>query len=111
MPLLNQAINKPDLMTIVLLLVVLFLSLKILNVMWQAVLFWLRMFKRIVFWGGLSAVGFWLWTRGPDGVVEDVQYWMEVWNNEHTYWREKERAAQRAKGYRQAADSGRGWFM
>ena len=38
-----------------------------------------------------------MYTRGPEGVGEDVQYWWSVWNQEHEYWRERERVARMAR--------------
>lgn len=112
LPLIDQVSRKPDLATIALLLIILFVSLKILDMLWQTMLFWLRLARKIVFWGGLAALALWLYTRGPDGVMEDVEYWLQVWNHEHEYWRERERAARMARqggGMRKQGKSG-GWY-
>ncbi|KAK3720404.1 hypothetical protein LTR37_003816 [Vermiconidia calcicola] len=112
LPLIDQVSRKPDLATIALLLVILFVSLKILNMLWQTVMFWVRTVRGILFYGGLVALGLWMYTRGPEGVAADVQYWWSVWNQEHVYWRERERAARMMK---QGLGSGGGavrggWF-
>lgn len=60
-----------------------------------------------MFWGALAAIAVWMYSRGPDGVWQDVEYWYSVWNQEHDYWKEKERAARLAQG-RGTAKSG--WF-
>ena len=99
--LVDQVTRKPDLATIALLLVVIFVSLKILDILWQTVMFWLRMVRRVVFWGGLVVLAAWMWTRGPEGVVEDVGYWVGVWKEEKEHWVERERVA-RLAGQRQA---------
>lgn len=91
--LIEQVSRKPDLATIALLLVIALISLKILNMLVQTVLFWLRLFKTVAFYVGIAALGLWLWTRGPEGVMNDVQYWWDVWTQEYGYWKEKERAA------------------
>lgn len=112
-PLLNQVSRNPDLATVALLLVILFVSLKILNMLWQTVLFWLRLVRKVAFWGGLSAFALWMYTRGPDGVWQDVEYWMQVWGQEHNYWKDKERAARMARQGRGGTGKGGGggmWF-
>ncbi|KAF2722787.1 hypothetical protein K431DRAFT_244366 [Polychaeton citri CBS 116435] len=95
LPLIDRVAQKPDLATIALLLIILFVSLKILNMLWQAVMFWVRLAKTIIFWGGLGALAIWVYNRGPDGMMEDVSYWTEVWQQEHHYWKEQEREARR----------------
>lgn len=90
MPIMNAVTQKPDLATIALLLVILFLSLKLLNMLWQAVMFWVRLAYRIVFWGGLAAMALWMWTRGPDGVMEDLNTLAMAWGEEYKYWKERE---------------------
>ena len=92
-PLIDQVSKKPDLATIALLLLILFVSLKILNMLYQTFIFWLRLGVRILFWGSLAALGVWMYSRGPEGVLEDVQYWFDVWNQEHVYWKEREKVA------------------
>lgn len=52
---------------------------------------------RIAFYGGLAALGLWFWTRGPEGVADDVQYWSRTFNKEHQYWLDQERAAKMAR--------------
>jgi hypothetical protein len=92
-PLIDQVSQKPDLATLALLLIVLFISLKILNMLYQTVVFWLRMAWRLVFWGGLISLGLWMYTRGPEGVTEDLQHWYQTWNGEYQHWTEQERLA------------------
>ena len=105
-PLIDQVSKKPDLATIALLLVILFVSLKILNMLYQTFIFWLKTGVRILFWGSLAALGVWMYNRGPDGVLEDMQYWYDVWNQEHVYWKEREKVARMT---RQGARGG-GWY-
>ena len=98
--LISRVSTNPDLATIALLLIILFVSLKILDILWQSFLFWLRLARKVVFWGGLAALGVWMYTRGPEGMVEDVGYWTAVWSDEYGYWRERERVARMgAKGW------------
>ena len=49
-PILVQVYNKPDLATAALLLIILFVSLKILNMVYQTFVFWVRTAVRVVFW-------------------------------------------------------------
>ncbi|CAK4031212.1 hypothetical protein D0868_16314 [Lecanosticta acicola] len=92
-PVVDQLSQKPDLATIALLLVIVLVSLKILDMLWQTILFWVRMIWKLVFWGGLVALALWMYTRGPDGVAADIQYWQQNWNKEYQYWKEQERVA------------------
>lgn len=92
--LVDKLSNKPDLTTIALLLVIVLVSLKILDMLYQTVLFWLRMVRKIVFWGTLIGLAVWMYTRGPDGVAEDLQYWFDTWNGEYQFWKHQERNAQ-----------------
>lgn len=101
-PLINQVISKPDLATIALLLVIILVSLKILDMLWQSVKFWLKMAWRVAFYGGLAALGLWFWTRGPEGVAEDVQYLSQTFSKEHQYWLEQERSSTRMARQRPA---------
>lgn len=111
LPIIDQVSRKPDLATIALLLVIFFISLKLLNMLWQTVMFWFNLARRLLFWGGLVVLGLWMYTRGPEGVQEDVQYWMGVWTNERDYWKERERAARMANQVK-GRGGGRngGWF-
>ena len=97
LPLIDQVSQKPDLATIALLLIIVLVSLKILDMLWQTLLFWMRFVRRLVLWGGIAALGLWFWSRGPDGVLEDVQYWQGQWSHEYGYWKEKERVARLAR--------------
>lgn len=93
-PLIDQISQKPDLATIALLLIIVLVSLKILDMLYQTILFWARLAWRVVFWGGLAALGLWMYTRGPDGVAEDMQYWFDTWSGEYQKFKDQERVAQ-----------------
>ncbi|SMR43401.1 unnamed protein product [Zymoseptoria tritici ST99CH_1E4] len=107
-PLIAQISQKPDLATAALLLVILFVSLKILNMLLQSVLFWMRMARKVVFWVGLMAVSVWLYNRGPEGAVEDVQHLARTWTGEYQHWKEQERVA-RMVSQGQGKQGRRGW--
>lgn len=107
-PLINALTQKPDLATLALLLVIIFLSLKILNMLLSTVMFWLRLAARILFWGSLAIVGLWMWTRGPEGILDDLGYSGRAWSEEYKYF--TDRAEQRmAKGAQQPYGSAAGW--
>jgi len=114
LPIIDQISHKPDLATIALLLVIVLVSLKILDMLWQTVIFWFKLAKRILFWGGLAALGLWLWSRGPEGMMQDVQYWQEAWSSEYGYWKEQEKMARMSRqgiNHRASQQPGRaGWF-
>lgn len=85
--------SKPDLATIALLLVIIFISLKILNMVVGTVLFWFRMARKVAFWGTLVALALWMYTRRPVGVAEDLGHWYGVWKGEYAHWSEQEKLA------------------
>lgn len=95
LPLIDQVAKKPDLASIALVLLILFLSLKVLNMLWQAVMFWVRLATRIIFWGGAIVLVLWVVNRGMDGAIEDIGHWTRVWSGEYDYWKDQ---AQSAKG-------------
>ncbi|KAK3617928.1 hypothetical protein LTR56_001995 [Elasticomyces elasticus] len=95
--LIDQVSRKPDLATIALLLIIVLVSLKILDMLWQTLLFWVRLVRRVVFWGGAAALGMWLYSRGPAGMMEDLQYWQSTWSGEYSHWKEKEQIARNAR--------------
>lgn len=66
--------------------------------LWQTVKFWVRMIGRLTFWGVVLGLAVWMWTRGADGVGEDVRFWAGKWGEEYEGWKEKERFARAIKG-------------
>ncbi|EMD61754.1 hypothetical protein GGP41_004335 [Bipolaris sorokiniana] len=82
-PLLNKLITQPDVASIVALLFIFFISLKILDMMYRAVVFWINLAFRLAFWGGILVVGLWVWNRGPEGFVDDVSGLIEYWMGEY----------------------------
>lgn len=107
--LVEQVSHKPDLATIALILVIVLVSLKLLDMLWQTMLFWLRLLKTVLFWGGLVALALWMWSRGPDGMMVDMEHWWGVWNQEYGYWKERERVARLVHQGRNYAGQ-QGWF-
>ena len=92
-PLLIRVTTQPDVASLLALVVLLFVSLKILDMAYRAVLFWVKLVVRLVIWGSLAAMALWIWTRGADGFVEDVQHLIGYWLGEY------ERFKDEAKGW------------
>lgn len=67
--------------------------MKILDVLYKSLIFWLRMLWRAVFWVGLIGLALWMYTRGPAGVADDVQHWYYLWKENHAYWEDQQRRA------------------
>jgi len=72
-PFLTRLLTQPDIASILLVVVALFISMKVLDMLYRAVLFWINLALRLAFWGGVVALGTWVYTRGPEGFVDDVQ--------------------------------------
>lgn len=53
----------------------------------RAVMFWVRMFTRLVFWGSVLVAGVYVWGRGWEGAVDDVSTYggevARVWMREY----------------------------
>ncbi|CAO2650374.1 Nn.00g016660.m01.CDS01 [Neocucurbitaria sp. VM-36] len=113
-PLLTRLITQPDVASILALLAIFFISLKILDMMYRAVMFWVNMALRLVFWGAIVFVGLWVYNRGVDGFVEDLQGLGEHWMGEYQKYSGEVKAFQKQKedqirfqaGQKQR---GRGW--
>lgn len=111
-PFLTRLITQPDIASILLLLVALFISMKVLDMLYRAVLFWINLALRLAFWGGILALGMWVWTRGPEGFVEDVTDLGEYWMGEYQRYSGEVAGFKRQKEEQirlQAAKKGRGW--
>ena len=78
-PLLSRLTSSPDLVTVALLIVVLFMSLKILDMLYRTILWWIRLITRLVFWITMLSVALWLWQRGIEGAMSDMSFWRDEW--------------------------------
>ncbi|KAH7385593.1 nuclear pore assembly and biogenesis-domain-containing protein [Pyrenochaeta sp. MPI-SDFR-AT-0127] len=113
-PLLTRLITQPDVASILALLAIFFISLKILDMMYRAVIFWVNMVLRLVFWGSILLVGLWVWNRGVEGFVEDLQGLGEYWVGEYERYSGEVKSFQRQKEDQirfqaQQKQKGRGW--
>ena len=84
--------------------------------MYRAVIFWVNLALRLVFWGGILVVGFWVYNRGPEGFVEDVQglveYWLgqyEMYSREVKGFQQQKEDQIRMKASAQQQQKRRGW--
>lgn len=75
----------------------------------NTVMFWIRLAARVAFWGGLAIVGFWMWSRGPEGVIEDLGFWSGRWTEEYRYFTERQETARMARGRQQPYGDRAGW--
>lgn len=77
----------------------------------NTVMFWFRLVFRVAFWGGLALVGLWMWTRGPEGVVEDLGTWAGRWRQEYEFYSERQAEnARMARGRQDPYGGGEGWY-
>jgi hypothetical protein len=98
-PLANKIITQPDVASILVLLAIFFISLKILGMMYRAVIFWVKLALQMVLWGGILVVGLWVYNRGLEGFVEDAQGLIEYWLGQYEMY------SQEVKGFQQQKES------
>ena len=92
--------TSPSLGSIALLLIILFLSLKILGILYRAVMWWLTMAVRVAFIVGVAVLAGWVYTRGPDGAWDDLQYWAAYWMREYRKYERQAKFAADSAGWR-----------
>ncbi|KAJ6006196.1 Nuclear pore assembly and biogenesis protein [Penicillium sp. IBT 35674x] len=62
----------PDLLSVFLLVVIFFISLKILDYARRLVMFWVMLAFRLVFWGSLIGLGFYVYQVGVESAGRDL---------------------------------------
>jgi hypothetical protein len=87
--------TSPDLASIALLIIILFFSLKILDMAWRVVLFWVQLAVRVVFWGALVLGSLYVWNRGVDGTVDDAQELALYWADQYAYYQQQAEMARK----------------
>lgn len=82
-PFLTKLVTQPDVASILLVIAIFFISMKILDMMYRAVLFWINLVFQLVLYGGMAVLGIWIYTRGVEGFVEDVTDLGHRWMGEY----------------------------
>lgn len=112
-PLFTRLVTEPDAASILVVVAALFISFKILDMMYRAVLFWVNLVFRLVLWAGVGLIGLWVYNRGVDGFVQDVQDLAARWAGEYEKYSgevKKYQQDQEAQIRLQAKQQGgRGW--
>lgn len=54
---------------------------------YRAVMFWVRLVVQLVVWGSAAVLGMWVWNRGVEGAVEDIQGLTEYWMGQFEYFK------------------------
>ena len=75
---LSSTTTMPDLLSILLLAVILLVSLKILDYTRRMVLFWVSLAVRLLFWGALLGVGWYVYTVGVERAGREAG-WVAGW--------------------------------
>lgn len=70
--------NTPDLLSILLLVLILFLSLKILDYTRRLVMFWVGFAVKLMFWGVVLSVGWWIYEVGVERAGREVGWVLGV---------------------------------
>lgn len=106
-PLVAQLSSNPDLATIAILVIVLFISLKIMNMLYRTIMWWISLLTRLVFLTAVLMTGLWIWQRGFSGAANDATAVGQKWQKHYQYWQQQEVNARRANGM--GAGNG-GWW-
>lgn len=75
----------------------------------NTVLFWIRLAFRVVFWSALGLLGVWMWTRGPEGVLEDLGMWAGRWQQEYRRIQDGQQEVVRGRREAYGRERGAGW--
>lgn len=111
-PLVTRLLGAPDILSFVLLAILLFISLKVFGMVRRMMMFWVNLGMTVGLWGGTALLGFWVYSRGVEGAVEDARgLWNICWG-QYQHWRDQAEGNRGVKGRSGAgsSDEGRGWF-
>ncbi|KAJ5382920.1 Nuclear pore assembly and biogenesis protein APQ12 [Penicillium concentricum] len=64
--------SMPDLLSIFLVAVILFVSLKIIDYAYRVVMFWVTLAFRVVFWGSIIGIGWYVYSVGIENAGRDL---------------------------------------
>ncbi|KAL8795273.1 MAG: hypothetical protein Q9195_002284 [Heterodermia aff. obscurata] len=110
--------DQPSFLTLVLLALVLFLSLKVLDVLRRTIIYWISIAVRLVIWGAIVGAGVYVYYRGVEESIEDAGYLLGVlsgWESEgkREGYRRASRRQREARNYGKRTPRGRtrgaGW--
>ncbi|KAF2804820.1 uncharacterized protein BDZ99DRAFT_467069 [Mytilinidion resinicola] len=80
----SNTVSPPtDLNQLAVTLVIIVLLYILVSWVWALVRFWISLATRVIFWSAIVVAGAYVWMRGIEGVVEDLQEWAEVWTAEY----------------------------
>ncbi|PLB43923.1 hypothetical protein P170DRAFT_514222 [Aspergillus steynii IBT 23096] len=71
-PLANLLTNMPDLLSVFVLLLALFISLKVLDYGRRLVMFWVTLALRLVYWGFIIGAGVYVYNAGLEKAAQDL---------------------------------------
>ena len=108
-PILTQLSTSPDLATIAILVIILFISLKILNMLYRTIVFWVSLVTRLMFWTLILGFSLWIWQRGLQGAMTDASAWGETWSKNYDRFQQQELNARIANGAGAAGMGGTWW--
>ncbi|KAF2461074.1 hypothetical protein BDY21DRAFT_138385 [Lineolata rhizophorae] len=83
LPVVGRTVQSPDLASVALLVVIFFISLRIVHMLYRAVVFWVSLTLRLLFWLAVAGAALYLWDRGFDGTVADAEYLVGYWWDEY----------------------------
>lgn len=75
--------SEPSLITIAITLLALMIALKIFSWVVNMIFSWVYLAMRLVFWVCLGMFGVYVYQRGPQGVIEDVNGIVQTWTGEY----------------------------
>ncbi|MCJ1475910.1 hypothetical protein MMC13_004574 [Lambiella insularis] len=64
--------DTPDLATLAVLAIVLFLSLKVLDILRRQIMYWMSLALRLLLWASVGLIGFYVYQRGGEQSLEDL---------------------------------------
>ncbi|KAK8156124.1 hypothetical protein IWX90DRAFT_486883 [Phyllosticta citrichinensis] len=106
-PLFSRIPAHPDLASIALLLVILWLSLQVLKMLYGVVVFWVTLAVRLLVVGTVVLAALYVWSNGAEQTVADVSeglaYWVDVWKGEYGRFQAQEQTARAFMMGQQAA--------
>ncbi|KAK7532657.1 hypothetical protein IWX49DRAFT_590205 [Phyllosticta citricarpa] len=106
-PLFSRLPTNPDLASIALLLIILWLSLQVLKMLYGVVVFWITLAMRLLVAAAVVATALYVWNNGAEQTLADAArwgaYWVDVWKGEYGRFQAQEQTARAFMMGQQAA--------